>query len=169
MPVTLDATVGGANANSYATVAEGTTYAEHRPYFENWTGATEDEQKQALIRATQLLDVHVQFDGVQASSVQALQLPRTGLKDRNGYGIASNVLPVEAKYATIELANELLGGDVTADADTASMKRVKAGSVEVEYAEGAGAAMPLSDTVWLLVAHLGHRRLGAGTRRLVRA
>jgi hypothetical protein len=170
MPVVLDPTVGGATANTYATQAEGVDYALGRPYFELFEAATDDERNRALVRAAQLLDLNVKWHGAPSSEVQALQWPRIGAVGRGGYSITSNIIPIEVKHAQIELANALLSVDITiGDQSTAGIKSVKAGSVAVQFDGSSAAADVLPSTVWLMVAHLGARRTGAMTSRLVRA
>jgi hypothetical protein len=126
MPVTILATVGDANANSFVTEAEAIAYAEERLNLTGWTTVagivcTENEKK-ALIAATRELDT-LRFVGYRASTAQALSWPRTyaprvdtpyavadeGLYDLVGTATyAENEIPAGLKAGTIELAFEFL-------------------------------------------------------------
>lgn len=66
---------------------------------------------------------------------QVLALPRTGLVDCYGSALSSTTYPTIAKEGSFELAYLLSqDSDIEAAGDTASnLKRVKAGSAEVEY------------------------------------
>lgn len=136
MAVTLDATPGSASANSYATLAEANAYHESHLYGSVWTAAADALKTNALITATRLLDENVVWVGWPTSAGQALGWPRAGGLQRSGYAIQSGEIPVALKNATAEFARLLIdagampnsGGDIPV-----GLKRIKAGSVELEY------------------------------------
>ena len=116
----IDATVGGANANSYLTLAEAQAYFDTRLPVAGWDDA--DDQNVLLIMATRTLDrlltpyktlftmngrnyyrVRPQWTGAAATQTQRLAWPRTGMFDANGFAIASNVIPEDLKFATAEI------------------------------------------------------------------
>ena len=158
---TVVATAGAANANSYTTQAEADAYFDARLDLDPvWVPSGETEAS-LLIMATRVLDSMavarkvLRFDGrggpnrrpyyvtsrawtgEVATDTQALAWPRTGMTDRLGRVIPSNVVPVELKEATAELAGQLKAGDRTLDnsATVQGISEVKAGSVEVKFAE----------------------------------
>jgi len=154
MPLVLDATVGGPNANSYLTVAEGQTYFDSRLPLAGWDNA--DSQAVLLVMATRVLDalaqpfktffpasggspayyrVRRQWLGVVASSTQRLAHPRIGLIDANGNAVPSTVIAPGIKEATAELAGQLGNGDRTLDNDVIiqGLTSVKAGSVSLSF------------------------------------
>jgi hypothetical protein len=146
------------SANSYATVAEATAYFADRNNTD-WSGASSTAQAAALIQATDYMvqQYRERWKGVRVSSGQPLDWPRYGVIIEDTYRlesqnypssaiglpneIAATVLPIEIKNACIELALRLIEDTttkLTADLDRGgALKRVKAGSVEVEYFEGA--------------------------------
>jgi hypothetical protein len=152
---TIDATVGGATSNSYLTVAEADAYFDTRiALVPPWSAAADPDA--ALIMATRVLDalaqpfktfvpgppgdpgyyrVRRQWTGAAATSTQRLAWPRTGMLTRNGYPIASTVIPQELKDATAELAGQLLAQDFTLNNAVAQqgIASVKAGSVAVSF------------------------------------
>jgi len=167
----IDATVGGANANSYLTLAEAQAYFDTRLPVAGWDDA--DDQNVLLIMATRTLDrlltpyktlftmngrnyyrVRPQWTGAAATQTQRLAWPRTGMFDANGFAIASNVIPEDLKFATAEFAGQLGNADRTLDNDVIvqGLKSVKAGSVALTFGDG---IMPqvIPDAVWNLLVN----------------
>lgn len=133
--ITIDATAGGASANSYATVAEGSAYFNSANYPDvawNDSGSTDDIRGGALVLATRQLDM-LRFSGNPigsqregAADYQALKWPRRRSSGDFEYTVvgwegadsesfpycynASNVLiiPKVIKNACIIQANYLL-------------------------------------------------------------
>jgi hypothetical protein len=87
MAITIDATVGGANANSYLTLEAAQAIIDG--FVEDadvtaWASATTDQKNRALYTATQRLD-RERFLGARATDTQALQWPRTGVRKPDTY------------------------------------------------------------------------------------
>lgn len=153
MPVTLDATVGGATSNSYETVAEAQAYYDTRTEVAGWENGDQDI---LLMMATRVLDAMSRplrtyvsankgeaayfitrktWTGAPATTTQKLAWPRTGMYDANGNAIASNVIPQDLKDALAELAGALGTSDSTLDNDVIvqGLSSVKAGSVSLTF------------------------------------
>lgn len=159
MPVTIVATAGASNANSYATHAEANAYFAARvalspPWLESG-----DVAARALVMAARVLDslsagrrrlyprdeyngqpyykTTRAWTGAVATATQSMAWPRIGMYDRLGRAVAENVVPIELKEAQAELAGALLAADRTLDNDVAlqGITSVKAGSVEVKFKE----------------------------------
>lgn len=165
---------GAANANSYASVAEATTFFEGHLYGSAWTDADAATQAAALVMATRTLDTLVEWSGAVVTSTQALQWPRSGMYYRNRvYPIPNTEVPADLKNAVAEFARQLIVGDRTADNDVEAnkLRSLKAGPVELEFDAGVVAKV-VPDSVWaMLPEHWGYirSRSGAGHRELVRA
>jgi hypothetical protein len=87
MAITIDATIGGANANSYLTLAAADAIIEGFVQDDDvvaWASATEDQKNRALYTATQRVD-RERFLGARATDTQALQWPRTGVRKPDTY------------------------------------------------------------------------------------
>lgn len=87
MAVTIDATAGGANANSYLTLADAQAIVDGMVEDADvtaWASATTDQKNRALYTATQRLD-RERFIGAKATNTQALQWPRTGVRKPDTY------------------------------------------------------------------------------------
>lgn len=165
---TIDATVGGAAANSYETLAEANIYFDERlPLPTPWV-ASGDSSIRALLMSTRVLESMTyphrtlrindcdckyyltarQWTGAPATTTQRLAWPRTGMYDRNGNAIPSDVIPQELKDAESELAGQLLMADTTLDnaVIVGGIKQVSAGSVSVTFKDDI-AAHVLPDAV----------------------
>lgn len=127
----LDATVGGANSNSYSTEAEADAYMATRLHASVWSSATSADKVAVLIWATRLLD-QLSWQGAKASEAQALRWPRSGVVDRDGYSVDDDIIPQDLKDACAEYALSLLSTDLTAAPDTAGFSKLKVGSIELE-------------------------------------
>ena len=87
MAITIDATVGGASANSYLTLADAQALIDGMVENDDvtaWASATDDQKNRALYSATQRLD-RERFLGARATDTQALQWPRTGVRKPDTY------------------------------------------------------------------------------------
>lgn len=87
MAITIDATAGGASANSYITLSDADGIVEGLVQDDDvtaWASATDDQKNRALYTATQRLD-RERFLGARATDTQALQWPRTGVRKPDTY------------------------------------------------------------------------------------
>lgn len=127
---------GLATANSYLALADANTYHTDRGN-STWTG-TDAVKQAALVKATTYLDAHYTWSsGYKKSEAQALQWPRTGAFDRDGYNVENEVPPaVESACAELALLalSETLGAALGQ-----SRKREKVDVLEVEYQDNSDA------------------------------
>ena len=114
---------GKADANSYASVAEGDAYHEGHLYASAWTGATPSTKAAALVMATRLIDAECQFRGMRAHNGRrcngrgriAGTRTRSVVWRRRHSGVCrQDVVPGAVVEATCEMARELLIADRTA-------------------------------------------------------
>ena len=113
---------GLADANSYASVADGDSFHDGHLYASAWTGATADQKSAALVMASRLIDAEYQFSGVRTTDAQALAWPRYRCPDPDrdsrllldGNWLPENQVPKNVIAAACELARELLIADRTA-------------------------------------------------------
>jgi hypothetical protein len=125
---------GLANANSYASVADGDAYHEAHLYATAWTGATADNKAAALVMATRLIDAEFQFGGVRMVAAHALQWPRVNCPDPDtGDMVAATNVPKAVVQATCELARELLLADRTAAPAGEGLKYQNVGGNQTGY------------------------------------
>src|SRR6056300_702526 len=157
MAITIDATVGGASANSYLTLAAAQAIIDG--FVEDadvtaWASATTDQQNRALFTATQRLD-RERFLGARATDTQALQWPRTGVRKPDTYintyavGFPFRIttdyftdteIPDQIQRAQVSLAVYLHNNtDALGLSGLEDYKNVKIGSLDVTPNVGFGA------------------------------
>lgn len=150
---TIDATVGGANSNSYITILDATTYFDGRLYATAWADAivagTEDT---ALVEACRILD-RLDFIGDKATTTQALKWPRVTNDFYDDYHTedfpyASNVIPPQIKYAQCEIALSRLaaGGEAVAAGAVESLEI--GGVVKAKYSAGSSGEVVDTTVDW---------------------
>ena len=149
MAVTIDATAGGASANSYITLDEADDFVEamiSSTDVSAWTTGTDDTRNRALTAAAQRLD-RERFIGARATDTQALQWPRTGVRKPDTYvntystGFPFRIsddyftdeeIPDQVKRAQIELAVYLKNNtDGISLSGLNDFKNVKIGNLDV--------------------------------------
>lgn len=120
MPVTIDATPGGANANAYCDVTFASSYMNNRLNASAFTSAAPDDQARALIQASiDISNLEGAWEGQRATIPQALSWPRQFAIDPDYPQILAvadisqlyyplTVVPDRVKNATCELALEYL-------------------------------------------------------------
>lgn len=132
---------GLAAANSYVSVADADAYFLDRGNA-TWEDADTDVKQAALVRAAAALDgkYGALWPGVRATSAQALDWPRTGAYDRDGYYL--ELVPKAVKNAACEgalIELESAGALSPVLERGGAVIREKVGSLETEYAVGASA------------------------------
>lgn len=134
MAATIDATLEGASANSYVTLAEANAYFETTPDDSTWTDKTDDQKNRALISATRFID-DFEFYGKRCTTTQALKWPRKEYKV-DGVELKCTFVPDEVKVGTFELARALANNPtaLTGSKGTdGTYEEVKLGDLEVKY------------------------------------
>lgn len=138
--MTLTVTPGSASADSYISLAAYKAYIEAMGF----TYPADDEDiEQGIRRATQWIDATYgqRFIGCAASTTQALEWPRSYALYRGEY-LDDEVIPAQVVKATAEAARREIAtpGILAPDLKRGGkIKRVAAGSAEVEFADGAPA------------------------------
>ena len=118
-----------ANANSYISITNFTTYATARTY--TLVGSAEP----LLIQAMDYLE-NLMFKGTKRTSTQALQWPRFDVYI-DKYYFSSTSIPQQLIDAQCEIAIAIdMGNGPLTDIDVQT-KREKVGPIEVEYASNA--------------------------------
>lgn len=144
-------------ANAYITREECSAYHAVRQNTA-WFEATAPNMDAAIVKATSDLvqKYRKRWKGIRVSNVQTLDWPRAGVQTEDLFEpqteprsilftglanlIAENIVPQEVKDSTAELALTALTTTLNPDLDRGGdIKRVKAGSVEVEYGNSASA------------------------------
>lgn len=166
MAATIDATLKGASANSFVTLAEANAYFETTPDDSNWVDKTDDQKNRALISATRFID-DFEFYGDRCTTTQALKWPRKEYKV-DGIELVCTLIPDEVKVATFELARALANNTtaLTGSKGTdGTYQEVKLGDLEVKYNENSlnpGMVNTILDVFPWVTSYLGpYTRAGA--------
>lgn len=154
MALTLDATVGGEDSNSYATEAEGDSYHESRLFSTIWTGSTTAIREAALVWASRILDYTFDWSGDKYTIEQAMRWPRWAVLDRDGQLFDSNEIPVELKDAVSELARLLIDTDRTAESGTEGLSKLKVDVIELTF-DKLDRIDSIPDEIYQMISHLG--------------
>jgi hypothetical protein len=135
MAITIIATPGASNANSYCTLAEANTYHDESRYHskETWLENTTSDRSRALIWASRLLDEMVTWDGAIVDTNGALRWPRYDVWHEDGYMISSTIVPQFVKDAASEFAYHLLIEDRTLETnrDTMGFEKIEIGDLKI--------------------------------------
>ena len=143
MTVTVVATAGASDANSYLTVAAADDLADLYLGTLNWASATTDNKGRALIMATRYLD-ELTYIGAKTAATQALLWPRTEA-ECGDWSFTSSEIPKPIKQATFDLAEHLLGdgnalsgtaagsSELISGIPNANLKRAQIDVISVEF------------------------------------
>lgn len=144
----LDATPGGASANSYLTVVEADAYMDTRLFNDGWEDAESSTKASALMWGTRLLDAAFQWTGGAASETQALCWPRVGMLTRNGVTIDESTLPVDLKAACAEFARQLVVDDRSEDNEALrrGLSLLQVGPVKMQFKDSFSSSVELRNT-----------------------
>jgi len=159
MALELDATLGGATANTYLTLAEAETYFEKRLHSDDWDDATDAQKNEALAMSARMIDGMYDFVGTIMTTTQALRWPRGNVYDIDGRYLTPTEIPSPIANAQCEQALYLLSTDPTALPAILSqgIKRAKIGPLEVEASMSFQPKQMAPNTTWA-VGSLGSLR-----------
>lgn len=142
----IDATVGGASANSFATLAEAGAYFGSRLQSGAWNDASDGDKEHALLDATRRLSL-LEYAGTQTNNTdQSLPFPRSlpvggELWRRYGRYLPIDEIPDDIKNAQFETAIAML--ELAAQesstgglGDLAPFESVQVGSIRLNLREG---------------------------------
>ena len=150
MPSVTTVTISSTDYRTYADIEFAAEYLAADPInAATWAAFSDDQQGQYIVLATRIFD-RMSWKGEKTDEDQEGEWPRTGID-----GVDEDTLPLKFVQATVELAAQLANGvDVSNLQSTANnTKRMKAGSVEIEYFRGAeGQPYRLPLPVWELIS-----------------
>jgi hypothetical protein len=126
---TLDATVGGASANTYLLEAAADTYHDERLYNSRWVEADQDYKLRSLVWATRLLDTFHWKGNPTAAGTQRLEFPRTGILSWDDVDVASDAIPDGILWATAELSFQLIKNAELTEGTADDLRSVSIGPV----------------------------------------
>lgn len=143
--MTLNVTPGSATADSYASLVQALAYHAAKGNAA-WAASTDALREPALRRATTWLEgtYGTRWQGRRANGrLQALDWPRYGVMDRDGWYVDVATIPAEVVNATCEAALRELATPGSLSPDYVASEQVAtatAGPVSVTFKAGSGMA-----------------------------
>ncbi len=158
-------TIGSETYDVYADVAEADAYlAADFGRAAAWDDLDTDEKSQALVTSTRRFD-RLKWQGTMTDPLtpQPLDFPRNGLVDCEGMPLPDGTTPIEITNGSIIFAADIsIKPSLSVDSSTDSnLKRVKAGSVEVEFFRAQGGVILPKDVFELVSCFLAGTEAGA--------
>ena len=166
--VTVETGAQIAGANSYRSIADITAWVLTNPHDSTWSALTEVQQNGYAVMSCRILNEQMNWDGWQTSDTQSLDLPRSGMVDKNGNSIDNDEIPTEVQNAQSELARVLAITDRTGDSDLAGYERIEIGPLKL-VADTSDNLPVLPDAVWHMISMFGEKMIQIGISRVVRA
>ena len=149
--------IGGTAYDVYSDIATADDYlnAEFTDAATRWRDSTltDDMAKaRALVSATRLID-RQSWPGSRTDEYQVLEWPRTGTGISD---VDENIVPARIEHACILLAADINNGTdvIGLDSTDDRQKRLKAGSVEIEYFRDLDGGPRFPTAVWELLSVL---------------
>lgn len=148
MTIVVEDGTGKTNANSYVSVADADAYLAIKIGQNSaWNALVTGTKESYLEWATTLLDQRTRWSGFKSVQASALAWPRTGVIDREGFSVATNVVPTPVADAVVEIANYLVikGNDPSipnTNIANSGIKSLKADVLEITYNDGFIASIP---------------------------
>lgn len=158
---------GSTTATSYVSQATADDFIELNKHEMDWSGLSDAQRQNALMRATLILDDNMDWYGSMAVSNQALQWPRLGVFDKYGFEIDSKTIPTWLKYATAELARMLNKEDRDLDPDTKGFSSLSVRSLSMSI-DKSDRRHVLPESVIRQVSFYGRVKRTTGTIQLGR-
>ncbi len=155
------------NSNSYVSIADIDEWVLTNPHDSTWSVLTDAAKNGYAVMSCRVLDEQMDWDGSQSDSDQALDLPRSGMIDKNGNSIDSDEIPSEVVNAQSELARLLAISDTTADSDMKGFKQIEVGSINLVADKGDRPSV-MPPAVWNMVSSFGDKVSRQGISQVIR-
>jgi len=121
-------------ANSYVSVEEADDYLSQNIHVsEAWETLDDDVRQKLLSWATRYLDQRARWNGRPITGDQSLRWPRAGARDRDGIGIPPDMIPVQLKQATVEMARYLVDSDRSNERAQDGLKSIKVDVIQLVF------------------------------------
>lgn len=166
--IIVETGAGIADANSYVSIADITEWALTNPHDSTWASLIDANKNGYAAMACRILNEQMDWAGWQTDADQSLDLPRSGLTDKNGNSVDDDEIPDAVKNAQSELARLLAISDRTGDADTAGFKEIGVGSIKL-VVDSADRPPTLPEAVFNMVRAFGTKAVSKGVSRVIRA
>lgn len=165
--VIVETGAGISGANSYCSTADIDAWALTNPHDTIWTALAQAAKDGYAVMSCRVLNEQIDWDGWQIDDEQSLDLPRSGMADKNGNFIDNDEIPTEVQNAQCELARLLAISDRTADNDMKGFKQIGVGSINL-VADKADRPAVMADAVWNMISAFGSKSISKGISQVIR-
>ena len=179
--IVLETGAGIEGANSYVSVAMAATYLAANAFAGDWFELDDMDKARNLIRASQIVDGLVIWNGYKKSREQGLAWPRSaaadpearrdsfrdplssGFEDTAGF-LPDDEVPEVIRQVVCEIANSLLEANPATDSDARGVRSLNLGkeALKVELQAGSESQTGLSRYVEGLLLPFGRLKAGQG-------
>lgn len=131
---TVEDGTGLSAANSYVSVTEANDYLIQNNFvFPTWDAIESGDKQKVLSWASRYLDQKARWNGEKTVKESGLRWPRKGVEDVDGEEIPEDVIPIQLKQATIEMARYLLDSDRSADRGQDGLKEIQVDVIKLVF------------------------------------
>jgi len=156
-----------AGANSYSSILTIDAWVLTNPQDATWTALTDPQKNGYAVWSCRVLNEQMNWDGWKTSDIQSLDLPRSGMFDKNGDFIEKNKIPDEVINAQCEFARLLAIEDRTADPGTAGFKELNIGSIKLVI-DKSDRPNVLAPSVFNMIRWFGKKTISKGIGQTIR-
>lgn len=134
---------GNSTATSYVSVEESDNLAVMNIHTsDTWLALTLDAKRNLLIYASRVLDSRTTWNGTKTTETQALEWPRSFVTDRYGNDVSANSVPLNLKWAVVELAKQSVAADKLSTARPENvLSEVKIDTITLKFADPTNMAL----------------------------
>lgn len=133
MDIVVEDGTGIVTANAYASVDEVTEILSVNIH-SKWGLLSDDAAKANLIIwASRILDERVRWAGKKLHHTSGMAWPRTGVRDKEGFPVDDNVVPLAVKVAVATLADHLLSGNPEAPNSGSNITQLQVDVVMIRF------------------------------------
>jgi hypothetical protein len=139
---------GLSSATSYVSVEEADDIASLNIHSADaWLDLPLEAKQNLLIYVSRILDSRTTWVGNQASPIQGLAWPRTGVVDRYGNTVSAAAVPYAVRMAVVELAKHTMTEDrLSKSSPDSVVQSVKVDSISINFAQAANTALSMYKT-----------------------
>ena len=158
---------GVSGANSYRSTADIDAWVLTNPHDTTWATLVQAAKNGYAVMSCRVMNEQMNWDGWQTDDEQSLDLPRSGMADKNGNAIDNDEIPSEIQNAQCELARLLAISDRTADNDMAGFREIGVGSIKL-VADRSDRPAVMADSVWNMIKCFGDKSTSKGISQVIR-
>lgn len=132
MDIIVEDGTGIVIANSYLSVDKADELLSINIH-SKWAALDEDTKERLLMFATRKLDERVKWYGHKFQPTSGLAWPRCGVRDKEGFPVDDNLVPLAVQIATATLADHLITGDPDTVNTASNLTALQVDVIELKF------------------------------------